>query len=150
MARSATSPLEKLARFRRLTEDKAAAVLRTAARDAFEAAESLDGAVRHRDAITEWKTANGTVDGIPLGLYLYSLELETHASENVETRLVLNREATESRDAALEGYRCAANAVHVVERRSERRLEEEHINRERAISDLVSDLWLARRLHDHA
>lgn len=150
MTKSRGSALEKLARFRQLSEDKAVAALRTAARTASEAAELLDDAVRDCDAITEWKTANGTAAGIPLDFYAYSLELEAHSSENVERKLVLKREATESRDAALDVYVRAANAVHLVERRSERRLKEESISSERVVSDLVSDLWLARRLHDHA
>lgn len=150
MSRPGRGPLEKLARFRRLSEDKAAAALQAAARTSAEAAESLERAVHGRDAVTEWKAGISAESGIPLDFYAHSLELEAQASEIVERVRVLNRHAAESKDAAMTGYQSALNAVRVVERRSERRAQDEWSSIERAGSDLVSDLWLARRLHDNA
>lgn len=146
---SSTRSLEKLARFRQISEDKAGTALQEASRAAAEAAQALDAAIQDRDKITGWKAAIGASSHLALGLYEQSLELELQASDVIVEEDRAHRDATQARQTAMAAYLSASNEVSVVERRAERRMEEESISRERKSADLVSDLWLLRRLNEH-
>lgn len=150
MAKSGHEAIKKLARFRRLAEDKAAAELRAACGAAREAESELDDIQRDRDAITREKASLNADGFLSLDRYASCLELEVNVSKRVvyaETEL---RKAEAGRGLSQARYRVALDAVRIVEKRGDRRAKEALIRAERSDTDLVAELWLGRRAHDNA
>jgi hypothetical protein len=147
---SSSTPLEKLARFRQLAEDKAAAELRIKSAAAGEAGDVLEEMKLHRDAITAEKALVEAGGALRLDRYAQCLDLEIHASERVSSAESALREAEQAQEASRMRYRAALDAVRIVEKRAVQRLRSDQGRTERIGTDRMTELWLSRRTHDSA
>lgn len=150
MTDSSSTSLEKLTRFRKLAEDKAAAELRIKSAATGEADAVLKEVQLHRDVITAEKAIAEAGGAISMDRYALCLELEIHASEQASRAESVLRKAEHAREASHMRYRAALDAVRVVEKRAVQRLHLDRMRSERIETDRMTELWLSRRPHDSA
>lgn len=139
--------VQKLLRFRRLAEDRASFGLQVASKEASEAGQVHKQAIERMDEISGWKVSMDDRGSIELSLYAHALSLEQVAAVAVGHAAESERTADKERNKAADAHRDAVNSTRVADRRAERLGRICGYQEERAVSDAVSDMWLARNRH---
>ena len=139
--------VQKLLRFRRLAEDRASFGLQLASREVNEANQAHKQAIERMDEVSGWKGSMDDRGGVELSLYAHALSLEQVAAVAVGRAVETERMADKDRNNAADKHRDAVNSTRVADRRAERLGRVCDYQEERATSDAIADMWVARNRH---
>lgn len=145
-----TRPINKLTRFRKLSEDRTSLLLQVAVRDVNEAELAREAATRKMDEVSTWKAKVDDQGALQVAHYEHALGLEQQAAFQVARAMETENTASSQRSLAQDAHRLASSAVRVADQRRERVTKALADHDEHRLADEVSDLWLARRWRDLA